>query len=150
MLIRTDQRGSESPLGAPEGARVLVVDDCCDTAYICAKVLRSAGFEVVTAFDGFEALKVASEFLPRVTLLDIGLPDIDGFEVGRRLRADGKLKTMTLVALTAFASDDTRSRAMGGDFDYFLVKPIPIADLLDLVVRATRLPTDRTETDPGG
>lgn len=150
MLSRDDQHGNERLGRGPEAARVLVVDDCRDTAYICAKVLRSAGFEVVTAFDGFEALKVASEFLPRVTLLDIGLPDIDGFEVGRRLRADGKLKTMTLVALTAFASDDTRSRAMGGDFDYFLVKPIPIADLLDLVARETRLPTDRTESRPDG
>ena len=113
MLSRIDEGGNEGPLRAPEAARVLVVDDCCDTAYICAKVLRSAGFEVVTAFDGFEALKVASEFLPRVTLLDIGLPDIDGFEVGRRLRADCKLKKMTLVALTAFASDDAQSPRWG-------------------------------------
>ncbi len=68
--------GADIPL---EATRVLIVDDYLDTARVCAKMLQSAGFEVATASDGFEALKIASEFEPGIMLLDIGLPDIDGF-----------------------------------------------------------------------
>ena len=83
MLGRSDEDNSERLDETPRGTRVLVVDDCCDTARICAKILQLAGFEVATALDGFEALRLAFEFHPRITLLDIGLPDIDGFEVVR-------------------------------------------------------------------
>jgi DNA-binding response OmpR family regulator len=145
MLGRSDQQESEIPDGKPTGTRVLVVDDCSDTAHVCAKLLRLSGFDVAVALGGFEALKVASEFQPRITLLDIGLPDIDGFEVARRLRADAKFKTMTLIAFTAFASDKARSRANEGDFDHFLVKPMPFADLLTLLVEVTAAPADRAQ-----
>ncbi len=99
-------------------------------------MLQVAGFEVATASDGFEALKIALEFEPSVMLLDIGLPDIDGFEVARRLRADSKLKAMTLIAFTAFASDEDRSRAKAAGFDHFLAKPIPFAELLSALGHA--------------
>ena len=109
------------------------------------KFLQLSGFEVAIALCGFEALKIASEFQPSITLLDIGLPDIDGFELARRLRADAKFKTMTLIAFTAFASDRTRSRASEGDFDHFLVKPMPFADLLTVLVEVTAAPLDRAQ-----
>ena len=128
-----------------KGTRVLVVDDCSDTAHVCAKLLRLSGFDVAVALGGCEALRLASDFHPHVTLLDIGLPDIDGFEVARRLRADPKFKMMTLIAFTAFASDKARSRANEGDFDHFLVKPMPFADLLTLLVDVTAAHADRAE-----
>jgi PleD family two-component response regulator len=81
MLGRSDRQESEIPDGNPTGTRVLVVNDCSDTAHVCSKLLQLSGFEVAIAFSGFEALKIATEFQPRITLLDIGLPDIDGFEV---------------------------------------------------------------------
>ena len=142
MLARSDDHKSESTHDKPKGTRVLVVDDCSDTAHVCARLLRLSGFDVAVALSGFEALKIATEFQPRITLLDIGLPDIDGFEVARRLRADAKFKTMTLIAFTAFASEETRSRADDGDFDHFLVKPLPFADLLALLGEVTGAPVD--------
>jgi two-component system, chemotaxis family, CheB/CheR fusion protein len=137
MLGRSYQQESVISDGKTMGSRVLVVDDCSDTAHVCAKLLRLSGFEVAVALGGFEALRLASEFHPRVILLDFGLPDIDGFEVARRLRADAKFKEMTLIAFTAFASDKARARANEGDFDHFLVKPMPFADLLKLLVEVT-------------
>jgi DNA-binding response OmpR family regulator len=145
MLGRTGHRESQYAEDMRIGTRVLVVDDWSDTAHVCAKMLRLSGFDVAVALGGFEALRLASEFHPRITLLDIGLPDIDGFEVARRIRADAKSKTMTLIAFTAFASEKTRSRASEGDFDHFLVKPMPFAELLALLVKVTTSPADRDD-----
>jgi DNA-binding response OmpR family regulator len=134
MLGESYEQESEISDGKPTGTRVLVVDDCSDTAHVCARLLRLSGFNAAVALGGFEALKIASEFQPRIALLDIGLPDIDGIEVARRLRADARFKTMILIAFTAFASEETRLLANQGDFDHFLVKPMPFADLLALLV----------------
>ena len=125
------KRGAGDP---PDRTRVLVVDDYPDTAHVCARMLQSAGFEVATAPDGFEALRLACDFQPSIMLLDIGLPDIDGFEVARRLRADSKFKAMTIIAFTAYPSEEFRSRAESVGFDYYLVKPVPVAELLSLLV----------------
>ncbi len=130
----TDQHRSEGADAPREGTRVLVVEDYLDTTRVCAKMLELAGFQVATASDGFAALKVASEFQPSIMLLDIGLPDIDGFEVARRLRADANFKALTLIAFTAFGSDDYRSRAKDVGFDYYIVKPVLFQELLALLV----------------
>jgi DNA-binding response OmpR family regulator len=145
MLGESYQQESEISDGKPTGTRVLVVDDCSDTAHVCARLLRLSGFNAAVALSGYEALKIASEFQPRITLLDIGLPDIDGIEVARRLRADAKFKAMILIAFTAFASEETRSLANNGDFDHFLVKPMPFADLLALLGDVAVTPADRAE-----
>jgi CheY-like chemotaxis protein len=147
----SDQHQSEGAGGSPGSTRVLVVDDYLDTARVCAKMLQSAGFEVATAPDGFEALRVASEFEPSIMLLDIGLPDIDGFEVARRLRADAKFKAMVLIAFTAYACEESRSRAIAVGFDYYLVKPVPFAELLSMLVDGrpdAALPADRAQSSP--
>jgi two-component system CheB/CheR fusion protein len=145
MLGQSDQQESEISDGKPSGPRVLVVDDCSDTAHVCARLLRLSGFDAAIALSGFEALRLATEFQPRIVLLDIGLPDIDGIEVARRLRADTKFKTMTLIAFTAFPSDTTRARANEGGFDHFLVKPMAFADLLTLLVEVTAASVDRAQ-----
>jgi DNA-binding response OmpR family regulator len=145
MLDRAHEHESENPDAKGKGTRVLVVDDCSDTAHVCAKLLRLSGFDVAVALGGFEALRIASEFQPRITLLDIGLPDIDGFEVARRVRADARFKTMILIAFTAFASEKSRARANEGDFDHFLVKPMPFADLLKLLLELTADTADEAQ-----
>ena len=129
---------------------MLVVDDYLDTARVCAKMLRSAGFVVETAADGFEALKISSEFEPNVMLLDIGLPDIDGFEVARRLRADTKFKSTVLIAFSAFGSEELRSRAMETGFDHFVVKPVSFAELLAVLVHGRRVGMRSADDDEGG
>ena len=129
---------------------MLVVDDYLDTARVCARMLRSAGFEVATAADGFEALKITSEFEPGVVLLDIGLPDIDGFEVARRLRSDAKFESMILVAFSAYGSEEIRSRAKEIGFDYFLVKPVSFPELLSVLVEGRRVGMPLSDRDDVG
>ncbi len=96
-------------------------------------LLRDAGFEVQTATSGHEALKRVREFHPQVVLLDIGLPDIDGCEVAHRLRSDTTLQPTTLIAITAYGSDDDRRFAEAAGFDYLIVKPVPFETLLSVV-----------------
>jgi CheY-like chemotaxis protein len=116
-----------------ECVRVLVVDDQPDIVRTCAYLLRDAGFEVQTATSGYEALKQVREFHPQVVLLDIALPDIDGCEVARRLRSDTTLQPTTLIAITAYGSDDDRRFAKAAGFDCLVVKPVPFDTLLSVV-----------------
>ncbi len=108
---------------APAGRRVLVVDDNEDAAELLAELLASYGHEVRVAHDGPSALTLARAFRPEVALVDIGLPVMDGYELGARLRAEPALAGLRLVALTGYgqASDRARTREVG--FDEHLVKP---------------------------
>jgi DNA-binding response OmpR family regulator len=121
-------------LPAFQRVRVLVVDDCRDIVSTSAILLQYAGFEVRTASNGHDALKVAAEFHPQIALLDIGLPDLDGLEVARRLRANLTLQTMTLIAITAYGREEDRRRAKAAGFDHHLVKPVHFRNLLPLIV----------------
>ena len=126
-----------------EGVRVLVVDDNRELAIVNARLLQLAGFEVRTVFEGFEALRVASEFHPSITLLDINLPDIDGYEVARRLRSDITLQAMTIIAVTAYGHEEARQQAKAIGFNHYLVKPVAFADLRSLLIAdLLRAPTD--------
>jgi DNA-binding response OmpR family regulator len=113
--------------------RVLVVDDALDIVRTSAVLLRYAGFEVRTASSGHEALKVAAEFHPQIALLDVGLPDLDGYEIARRLRADRTLPMMTLIAITAYGREEDRMKAKAAGFDHHLVKPVHFNNLLSLI-----------------
>jgi DNA-binding response OmpR family regulator len=94
-------------------------------------MLEMCGFEVMTAANGLLALTVASEFRPRFVLLDIGLPGLDGNEVARRLRADSAFGASTLIAVTAYADEESRCRSKEAGFDSYLVKPVPLKVLLE-------------------
>lgn len=110
--------------------RILVVDDNEDAAQMLALVLRKRGYEVRTAFDGQQALELLGASDAEVVLLDIGLPDIDGFEVARRLRAAPAGRPRMLVALTGYGQPDDRERALAAGFDHHLVKPVAVEELL--------------------
>ena len=103
--------------------RVLVVDDNIDAAESLTELLQLCGFDVRAAHDGLTALATAAEWRPGVVLLDIGLPEMDGYEVARLIRTQPALKDIVLVALTGYgqASDIERSTAAG--FDHHLTKP---------------------------
>ena len=135
-LSMVEQNEIESSLKTPqafEKVRVLVVDDSLDIVRTCALLLQHSGFDVRTASNGWGALKVAVEFHPQVALLDVGLPDLDGYEVASRLRADFALQAMTLIAITAYGTEDNRRRAEAAGFDHYLVKPVHLHDLLPLI-----------------
>ena len=107
--------------------RVLVVEDDEDIADVLRRSLRQEGHEVRTAVDGEDALKLASEFVPDLVVLDLGLPRLDGVEVCRRLRSEGDVPILILTART-----DTGDRVEGLDAgaDDYLVKPFERAELL--------------------
>lgn len=104
--------------------RILVVDDNVDAADMLATVLRLDGHEVRTAYDGYEALTAANEFKPTFILLDIGMPGMSGYEVAMKLREDGTLPSLVLVAMTGFGQEQDRRRSQEAGIDHHLVKPV--------------------------
>ena len=115
------------------GHRVLVVDDNADAAESLAVLLRLQGNDVRVSLDGESALETAREFLPRVILLDLGMPVMDGFEVARRLRAMPELRGALLAALTGWGQQVDRDRTAASGFDRHLVKPVQHEALQELL-----------------
>jgi CheY-like chemotaxis protein len=114
---------------------VLVVDDNVDGAKILARLLSASGHRVEVAHDGLEALEVAGATAPEVVLLDIGLPEMDGYEVARRLRGLKGLEGVVLVALTGYGQEADRARASAAGFDHHLVKPVDPDTVRDLIAQ---------------
>jgi two-component system CheB/CheR fusion protein len=104
--------------------RVLVVDDNLDGATMLAAILQLDSHEVLTALSGAEALEIAASKKPDVVLLDIGLPDMDGYEVARHIRAALREAAPALVALTGYGRDEDRERTRSAGFTAHLVKPV--------------------------
>lgn len=127
---RASQPAGTEDTPAKEGAlRVLVVDDNRDSADLQATLLRYNGHHVETAYDGSDALRVALRFRPNVVLLDIGLPEIDGYEVAYRIRQHDILKDVVLVAMTGYGQPEDRLRSQAVGFDHHLVKPAEFSEL---------------------
>src|SRR5262245_19418383 len=105
------------------GRKILVVDDNADAAESLAVLLRLRGHEVQVALGGNEALEMADANMPELLFLDIGMPDIDGYEVARRLRSRFN-SAMTLVALTGWGTEQDRRRSRDAGFNHHLTKPV--------------------------
>ncbi len=105
------------------GQRLLVVDDNQDAALSLAMLLRLQGHEVQVAHSGLTALDVAKSYLPHVVFLDIGMPDMDGYEVARRIRQQPGLNNVVLAALTGWGQQEDRRRTSEAGFNHHLVKP---------------------------
>ncbi len=122
--------------------RLLLVDDNVDAAAAQAALLRMHGHEVETAHSGEEALKRASEFCPEVVLLDLGMPDMDGFEVARRLRSTPEGRDAVLIAQTGWSQQQDRERTAAAGFDAHLAKPVELHALMEQLARS-RAPARR-------
>ena len=114
---------SDCPV-ADVGLKILVVDDNRDAADTCAMLLEASGHHVQTAYTGRQALELARTFRPHALLLDIGLPDIDGYQLAQRVRAVPWGRSAVLVAVTGWGQEQDRLRAVEAGFDQHLVKPI--------------------------
>jgi PAS domain S-box-containing protein len=112
---------------------ILVIEDNPDAAETLADVLRLEGHRVWIALNGAAGIASAREHRPDVVLCDIGLPDVDGYEVARTLRRDRTLDAVRLIALTGYAQPDDLARAEGAGFDAHLAKPPPLATLLAML-----------------
>jgi signal transduction histidine kinase/CheY-like chemotaxis protein len=117
----TGRKAMSSPL------RVLVVDDNEAAAKTLGKLLTMRGHTVEMVFTGRDAMDAERAFKPDVVLLDVGLPDIDGYEVARRLRAQHT--TATLVAVTGYGAEKDKEQALEAGFSHHLVKPVGLAEL---------------------
>jgi PAS domain S-box-containing protein len=115
--------------------RVLVIEDNEDSRDMLRQLLENAGHEVHDAGDGPQGVDAALRLEPDVALIDVGLPELDGYEVARRIRA-GTRRDMLLVALTGYGLAEDRDRALAAGFDLHLVKPIDFDKLFDVL--ATR------------
>jgi len=122
-----------TPIRPVSSRRILVVDDNADAAESTAILLGMHGHEVEIAVDGPSALLRAQNFRPEVVLLDIGLPDMDGFEVARRLRAISDFADTMLIAYSGYAGEQHFQRVKQAGFDHHLVKPANVTQLNELI-----------------
>lgn len=113
--------------------RVLIIDDNVDSATGLSLCLESLGYELRCAHTGKEGVMIARAYRPDVILLDIGLPDIDGCEVARRLREEKTLMAIHIIAMTGYSGEADRDRAEKAGFNHYLVKPVELNKLLELL-----------------
>ncbi|MBX5459546.1 MAG: response regulator [Steroidobacteraceae bacterium] len=123
---------------ARQSLRVLIVDDNVDAADSVAMLLDMEGHQTRTVNTARAALLAAPEFKPEVVLLDIGLPEMDGYEVARRLRAQDEARSMRLVAVTGYGQPADRERAREAGFDEHMVKPVEPAVLQEFLQSVRR------------
>jgi len=122
------------PSVARPAMRILVADDSADGADSLAFLLRAAGHEVFTAYEGRTAISLAESQRPDVVLLDIGMPEVSGYDVARAIRREVWGRPMRLVALTGWGQAEHRRRSLEVGFDDHLVKPVEL-DLLENVLQ---------------
>lgn len=113
--------------------RIMVIDDNLDAAESMEMCLQLYGHEVKVAIDGASALEVAKTFQPEIMLIDIGLPDLDGFEVARRVRRIPGQSGVLLIALTGYGQEEYRRRSEEAGFDHHVLKPIDLRKLQSLI-----------------
>jgi two-component system cell cycle response regulator DivK len=124
------------------GEPVLVVDDNPQNLKLAKIILTRAGYTVHTAVDAEDALRQLATLKPRLILMDLQLPTMDGFELTRRLKADAATADIAIVAVTAFAMEADRDRALAAGCDDYLAKSIDFEQLCDMAARHVRKPPD--------
>jgi two-component system CheB/CheR fusion protein len=112
---------------------VLVVDDNADSADSVAAILEASGHDVQVAYSAQKALEMAVEYQPDIMLLDIGLPDMDGYQVAKHLRQTPELREMRLIAITGYGQESDRERSREAGFDEHMVKPVEWRKLEELL-----------------
>jgi DNA-binding response OmpR family regulator len=120
------------------GPLILVADDDEDILMLLSFHLERAGYDVVRARTGPEALETATELRPVLAVLDVMMPGLDGFEVTRELRADARTRSMPVILLTARAQATDVAQGMAAGADEYVKKPFDARDLKDRVERLLR------------
>ncbi len=120
--------------------KILIVDDDPQILFATSRVLKSAGYEVIEAATGNDGVRLATEMMPELVLLDFGLPDIDGFEVCRRIKEDPKLaRIYVMMASSSNTESDHQVEGLKIGADGYLLRPIPNRELLARVQSILRL-----------
>ena len=120
----TPRTADDAAASRSSGNRIVVVDDNVDAADSLGIMLTYSGHEVRVAYGGRAALQTAQEFLPDTMILDLGMPEMDGYAVARAVRADPRLRETRLIALSGYGQLEDRRRTAEAGFDEHLVKPV--------------------------
>jgi CheY-like chemotaxis protein len=129
--------------------RIVLVEDNEDVRELMAELLSSWGHDVFQAISGAQGVELVTRQLPQIAFVDIGLPDLDGYEVARQLRA-GLRSGPYLVALSGFGQRCDRERALAAGFDQHLAKPASPDQLLELLDRVASAPSESSDQTPLG
>lgn len=138
----TSQAASKSPAS---GRRVLLADDNADAMASLGLLLELEGHEVHAVKDGQEALAAAQRLRPDVTVLDIGMPGLNGYEVAAAIRSEAWGGSMLLIALTGWGKTEDHARAKAAGFDHHCTKPVDPELLFRLISPAARIPPDTSQ-----
>ena len=114
--------------------RILLVEDNDTNRDIMFRRLTSDGFEVTIALDGEEAVSKSLSDKPHLILMDLGLPVIDGWEATRRLKADGETSQIPIIALSGYAMEEERQKALAAGCDEFCAKPVDFKLLREMIL----------------
>jgi CheY-like chemotaxis protein/two-component sensor histidine kinase len=138
LPIVVDDPKSSSPVrldAAPlmQGTRLLLVDDNRDALDALSTLLELEGFQVLTSNTGQDAIRIVAEQLPDLAIVDIGMPVMDGFEVASIIRSHPELEKVVLIALTGYAAESDKSRALAAGFDYHFTKPLSLERLRNVL-----------------
>ncbi len=125
--------GAESPSGAPK--RVLIVEDNELNMKLFHDLLEAHGYATLQTRDGMDALRIAREERPDLILMDIQLPEVSGLEVTRWLKEDEALKSIPVIAVTAFAMKGDEEKIRQGGCEDYISKPISVTKFLEAVRR---------------
>jgi PAS domain S-box-containing protein len=115
-----------TPKTATASRRILIADDNRDSVELMQELLKHSGHDVRVAFDGPATLEVCRQFKPDTVFLDIGLPGLDGYEVAKRIRAIPSCERIQIVAITGYAREEDRARALESGFTDHVAKPIDL------------------------
>ncbi len=116
-------------------AKILLVEDNEANRYLASFLLENSGFTVVHASDGGEALVAAQNELPDLILMDIQMPEVDGYEAARRIRAEPHLAHIPIVAVTSYAMAGDREKAVALGFVGYIEKPIVTETFVSEITR---------------
>jgi len=112
---------------------ILLVEDIEDTRYFMRLELEQHGYRVIEAEDGEQAVALALQERPDIILMDLSLPGVDGFEAAKRIRKDGHMRAVPMIAVTAHQESDFRTGAKASGFDAYVTKPIDMEWLIELM-----------------
>ena len=113
--------------------KILIVDDEKDIVETLSFLLKSKGYEVISAYDGEEGLKLAKEEKPDLIILDVMMPKINGYKICRLLKYDAKYKNITIIMVTARSQDNDKLIGEETGADEYITKPFEFSDVLDVI-----------------
>ena len=135
LVAESVQSRGIDPVDSHDVVKVLLVEDTEDNRQMMRRLLEMSGYRVVEAINGVEAVKLASEEKPRIILMDLSLPLIDGLTATRRIRSLPGLSKVPIIAVSAHDTADFHSEALAAGCNAYITKPIDYPELEEVVNR---------------